>query len=101
MAGHQVDPKTNICVIEEDLFILLVQEDKVNYCQLAESKFLTTSRRQGKGYLHDIVPQLVAEAIAAFHQNNENHRLVGLPELTYKCMYAWYRDNRHRWLFFT
>ncbi|KAF8908545.1 hypothetical protein CPB84DRAFT_1843440 [Gymnopilus junonius] len=57
MAGQQVDVKTDICIIEDDLFILLVQEDK-----------------------------LIAEAIAAFHQNNGNHRLAGLPELTYKLM---------------
>ncbi|KAF8908177.1 hypothetical protein CPB84DRAFT_1725221 [Gymnopilus junonius] len=70
MAGQRVDAKTDICIIEDGLFILLVQED----------------RHQGQAYLHDIEPQLVAEAIAAFHQNNGNHRLAGLPELTYKLI---------------
>jgi hypothetical protein len=64
MAGHRVDAKTDICVIEDGLFILLVQEGKVNFCQLAESKFLMTSQRQGQGYLHkylhSVEPQLVA-----------------------------------------
>ncbi|KAF8888734.1 hypothetical protein CPB84DRAFT_1749462 [Gymnopilus junonius] len=70
MAGQWVDAKTDICIIEDGLFILLVQEDK----------------HQGQAYLHNIEPQLVAEAIAAFHQNNRNRRLAGLPELTYKLM---------------
>jgi hypothetical protein len=86
MAGHRVDTKTDVCVIEDGLFILLVQEDKVNFCQLVESNFLMSSQRQGQGYLHDIEPQLVAGAIAAFHQNNGNRRLAGLPKLTYKRM---------------
>lgn len=45
-----------------------------------------TSQYQGKGYLHDIELQLVAEAIAAFHQNHGNRRLAGLPKLSYKRM---------------
>jgi hypothetical protein len=60
MAGHQVDAKTDICVIEDGL----VQEGKVNFCQLAESKFLMTSQRQGQRYLHKylhgVEPQLFA-----------------------------------------
>lgn len=43
MAGRGVDVKTDVCVIENGLLILLVQEDKVNSCQLAESDFLMTS----------------------------------------------------------
>ena len=43
MAGQRVDVKTDVCVIENGLFILLVQEDKVNSCQLVESDFLMTS----------------------------------------------------------
>jgi hypothetical protein len=59
---------------------------KVSFCQLAESNFLMTSTRQG--YIEDIEPQLVAEAIAAFHQNNVNRRLSGLPKLARKLMPA-------------
>ena len=82
--GHRVDAKTDVCVIEDG--ILLVQKDKVIFCQLAESHFLITLQRQGQGYLHDIEPHFVAEAIATFHQNNGNRRLAGLSKLTYHCM---------------
>ncbi|PPQ87155.1 hypothetical protein CVT25_000145 [Psilocybe cyanescens] len=68
MAGHRVDAKADVCVMENNLFSLLVKED----------------RRQGQGYLQDIEPQLVAEAIAAFHHNNGSRTLAGLPKLTYK-----------------
>ncbi|KAF8804161.1 hypothetical protein BYT27DRAFT_7340435 [Phlegmacium glaucopus] len=68
MAGHRVDAKTDVCVIEDGRFILLVQEGK----------------RQG--YNQDFEPQLVAEAIAAFHQNNGIRRLAGLPKLAHKLM---------------
>jgi hypothetical protein len=42
-----------------------------------------TSQRQGD---MDNEPQLVAEAIAAFHQNNVNCGLAGLPKLAHKPM---------------
>jgi hypothetical protein len=84
MAGHRVDAKTDVCVIEDGRFILLVQEDKASFCQRAEPNFLMTSQRQG--YIEDIEPQLVAEAIAAFYQNNVNRRLAGLPKLARKLM---------------
>jgi len=54
-------------MMHDGLFILLVQEDKVNFCQLAELNLLMNPRLQGQGYLHDLEPQLVGEAIATFH----------------------------------
>jgi len=66
-------------VIEDGLSTLLVQQDKVISYQPAESNFLMNSQQHGEGYLHDIEPQLVAEAFATFHQNNENCRFAGLP----------------------
>ena len=45
--GFEEAVKIDICVIEDGLCTLLIQEDKVNFCHLVESNFLTTSQRQG------------------------------------------------------
>ncbi len=66
MAGQRVAANTDVCVIDRDAFILLVQEDKVKFYQLALSNFLMTSQRQYQGHFDEIEPQLIAEAIAAF-----------------------------------
>ena len=41
-----------------------------------------TSQRQHQSNFREIEPQLIAEAIAAFSQNNANRVSAGLPELT-------------------
>lgn len=81
MAGHRVDAKADICVIEHNL---LFKQDKGSF--LADPNFLMMSQRQGQGFLHDGESQLVTEAIAAFHHNNGNRRLTDLPKLTRKLM---------------
>jgi hypothetical protein len=44
MAGHRVDATTDVCMIEDGRFILLVQGRPGKFSQLAESSFLMTSR---------------------------------------------------------
>jgi len=61
MCGMTVAAKPDICVMSESDYLLLVQEDKRG-----------TNRT-------DPEPQLIAEAIAAFYQNNLRRRLAGLP----------------------
>ena len=46
MAGQRVAANTDVCVIDRDAVILLVQEDKVKFYQPALSNFLMTSQRQ-------------------------------------------------------
>ncbi|KAJ7758092.1 hypothetical protein DFH07DRAFT_884698 [Mycena maculata] len=64
ICGENRQANTDVCVIDDDDILLLVQEDK----------------RQGE--TGNPVPQLVAEAIAAFHSNNMNReQMLGLPRL--------------------
>ena len=86
MAGQRVAAKTDVCIIEGDVFILLVQEDKVKFCQPALSNFLMASQRQHQSNFREIEPQLIAEAIAAFSQNNANREQAGLRMLTSRRM---------------
>ncbi|KAF8965959.1 hypothetical protein BDZ97DRAFT_1729627 [Flammula alnicola] len=66
MCGTRVDAKPDICVLDDDGYLLLVQADKHH-----------TSA-------DDPEPQLIAEAIAAFYENNRHRRLVGLPVMQAK-----------------
>ncbi|TFK38810.1 hypothetical protein BDQ12DRAFT_712739 [Crucibulum laeve] len=67
MCGSRVDAKADVTVIERRgplfQYILLVQEDK----------------RYQSG--EDPEPQVIAEAIAAFHQNNRTRDSINLPPL--------------------
>jgi len=63
MCGMEVDAKPDVCVMSESEYLLLVQEDKRG-----------TNRT-------DPEPQLIAEAIAAFYQNNLRRRLAGHPPM--------------------
>jgi len=62
--GMTVAAKPDICVMSESDYLLLVQEGKRG-----------TNRT-------DPEPQLIAEAIAAFYQNNLRRKLAGLPMVT-------------------
>lgn len=63
MAGESVDANADVCVMNDLDYLLLVQEDKRS--QSAE----------------DPEPQLIAEAIAAFYQNNFRRTRAGLAPL--------------------
>ncbi|KAK0434545.1 uncharacterized protein EV420DRAFT_1653919 [Desarmillaria tabescens] len=63
MCGQTVNAQTDVCVTTSTDILLLVQGDK-------------------KGY--DPEPQLIAEAIAAFYQNNRGRALSGRPPLASK-----------------
>jgi len=63
MCGAVVDARPDVCVMSESEYLLLVQEDKRG-----------TNRT-------DPEPQLVAEAIAAFYQNNLRRKSAGLDML--------------------
>ncbi|KAF8874855.1 hypothetical protein BD779DRAFT_1565425 [Infundibulicybe gibba] len=66
MCGSRVDAKVDVTVIERDplfQYILLVQEDK---------RYQTGD---------DPEPRLIAEAIAAFHQNNRSREISRLPPI--------------------
>ncbi|KAG6843737.1 hypothetical protein H0H87_001079, partial [Tephrocybe sp. NHM501043] len=70
MAGQRVDAKSDLCVKDENDYLLLVQEDKRS------------------GSLDDPEPQLIAEAVAAFYQNNLRRRIERQPQLEYKYIPA-------------
>ncbi|KAF8909712.1 hypothetical protein CPB84DRAFT_1673391 [Gymnopilus junonius] len=70
MAGQRVDAKSDLCVMNENDYLLIVHEDK-----RSES-------------LDDPEPQLIAEAIAAFYQNNLRRRTGGRPRLSSKYIPA-------------
>ncbi|KAF8808453.1 hypothetical protein BYT27DRAFT_7137408 [Phlegmacium glaucopus] len=70
MAGQRVDAKTDVCVMDE-LELLFVQEVKVN-CGISD----------------DPEPQVIAEAIAAFYQNNLQRKQTGLQPLQSKYIPA-------------
>ncbi|KIM79919.1 hypothetical protein PILCRDRAFT_823099 [Piloderma croceum F 1598] len=67
MCGQRVDAKTDVCVMERSgtgaKYLLLVQEDKRHLSR------------------DDPEPQLIAEAIAAFYENNRARKAAGLPKL--------------------
>lgn len=69
ICGEQRHAKTDVCIVDEGSILLLVQEDK----------------RHADG--GDPIPQLVAEAIAAFHSNNLTRtQALGLPALASKVI---------------
>jgi hypothetical protein len=68
ICGEWKHAKTDVCIIDRDEILLLVQEDK---------------RHKEPG---DPRPQLVAEAIAAVQSNNEVRRRAGSAELDFKMM---------------
>lgn len=82
MAGESVDAKTDVCVMN-DFDLLLVQEDKVSVLEIMNDSStglsLITSQRNGS--FDDPEPQLIAEIIAAFYQNNFRRTRAGLPAL--------------------
>ncbi|OBZ65509.1 hypothetical protein A0H81_14462 [Grifola frondosa] len=63
MAGQGIDATTDLCLITFTDYLLLVQKDK---------QYVTSD---------DPEPQLIAEAIAAFYQNNLTRDRTGLPRL--------------------
>jgi len=73
MCGQRVDAQTDVCITERSpttgvRYLLLVQEDKRHISR------------------DDPEQQLVAEAIAAFSENNKALRAAGLPTLQSKTM---------------
>ncbi|KAI9229344.1 MAG: hypothetical protein DHS80DRAFT_14113 [Piptocephalis tieghemiana] len=72
MCGHRTHAKTDVCIIDTNDVLLLIQEDK--------SRFSTSNA----------IPQLVAEAIAAFQHNNfkrvYNDQLDPLNTFTFPCI---------------
>ncbi|KAK0221372.1 hypothetical protein IW262DRAFT_1373266 [Armillaria fumosa] len=66
MCGMRVDAKPGICVLDDDGYLLLVQEDNRHMS------------------VDDPEPQLIAEAIAAFYENNRHRRQIGLPTIQAK-----------------
>ncbi|KAF7372156.1 hypothetical protein MVEN_00074700 [Mycena venus] len=69
ICGENRHAKTDVCIIDDGGILLLVQEDK----------------RHADG--GNPVPQLVAEAIAAFHSNNvTREQTLGLPPLPSKVV---------------
>ncbi|KAI0289393.1 hypothetical protein BC826DRAFT_914681 [Russula brevipes] len=71
MCGQKVSAKADVCVMEHAgpvSYVLLVQEDKV--------------RKKNATCPTSIRNQLVAEAIAAFHQNNKAREHAGLAAVT-------------------
>ncbi|KAJ7870143.1 hypothetical protein B0H14DRAFT_2345757, partial [Mycena olivaceomarginata] len=69
ICGEHRHAKTDVCIIDDGGILLLVQEDK----------------RHADG--GNPVPQLVAEAIAAFQSNNLTRELTfGLPPLPFKVV---------------
>ena len=68
-SGQQKQAKTDVCIMDDSGILLLMQEDK---------------RHMGGS---DPEPQVVAEAIAVFHSNNETRvRALDLPPLTSKVI---------------
>ena len=69
ICGEQCHAKTDVCIVDSDDILLLVQEDKRH----KESK--------------DPEPQLIAEAIAAFQTNNYRRtRVLGQDPIGYKVI---------------
>ncbi|TBU56677.1 hypothetical protein BD310DRAFT_794174, partial [Dichomitus squalens] len=69
VCGEQMRAQTDVCIMDDLDILLVVQEDK---------------RHLGGS---DQEPQLIAEAIAAFHNNNDTHvRVLGLPVLQSRVM---------------
>ncbi|KAN0086219.1 hypothetical protein V8E55_007353 [Tylopilus felleus] len=68
MAGQRVDAKIDVCLMDELELVLLVQG-------------WTLSN-------DDPEPQIIAEAIAAFYQNNLRRKKTGLQSLQYKYIPA-------------
>lgn len=86
MCGQRVDAKTDVCVMERSgtgaKYLLLVQEDKVCRPYLSVSKIcLPVTRTKRHLSRDDPEPQLIAEAIAAFYENNRARKAAGLPKL--------------------
>jgi hypothetical protein len=86
MCGQRVDAKTDVCVMERSgtgaKYLLLVQEDKVRKLYLCVSKIrLPITRAKRHLSRDDPEPQLIAEAMAAFYENNRARRAAGLPKL--------------------
>ncbi|KAF8342276.1 uncharacterized protein EI90DRAFT_1325241 [Cantharellus anzutake] len=67
MCGQRVSAKTDVCVMERGAarYLLLVQEDK---------RHLSSVNPE---------PQLVAEAVAAFYQNNKGRERIGLATIAH------------------
>ncbi|OJA10227.1 hypothetical protein AZE42_11608 [Rhizopogon vesiculosus] len=68
MCGEMVGAKPNLVVMDREDYILLVQEDK---CYTGTSP-------------DEVEPQLIAEAIAAFYDNNRRRRHIGIPTMPSK-----------------
>ena len=68
ICGEWSHAKTDVCVMDRDGYLLLVQEDK---------RHLETM---------DPAPQLIAEAIAAVQSNNRTRDLLGVDPLDVKVM---------------
>jgi hypothetical protein len=69
ICGEERHAKTDVCIVDSDDILLLIQEDKRH----KESK--------------DPEPQLIAEAIAAFQTNNTRRtRILGQDSIIHKVM---------------
>ncbi|KAK0457786.1 uncharacterized protein EV420DRAFT_478174 [Desarmillaria tabescens] len=71
MCGEYCHAKTNVCLVDrsQNDILLFVQEDKRIDGQLPQAE-----------------AQLVAEAVAAFSQNNQTRRDIGMPPLDEKII---------------
>jgi hypothetical protein len=90
MCGEQVDAITDVCITERSptthvRYSLLVQENRVRKPYLYVSKICWHETRS-KHHLSkvDPEPQLIADAIGAFYENNKARCAAGLPPLQSK-----------------
>ncbi|KAH8831918.1 hypothetical protein DL96DRAFT_1667921 [Flagelloscypha sp. PMI_526] len=81
MCGNRVYAKPDLCVMRDYELVLMVQEEKVSYIEMYTSFLLLRAFN-----LKDIhpVPQLVADAIAAFVSNNQGQHKQESTPLFYK-----------------
>lgn len=75
--------KPDLSVLDEEDYILLVQEDTV-WLKAGLLNLLLTRRLKQLNTSDDAKPQLIAQAIASFHSTNRRRHLMGIPELERK-----------------
>jgi hypothetical protein len=67
-------------------YLLLVQEDKVSVLKINDTAMPSLMNSQRNGSSDNPEPQLIAEIIASFYQNNFRRIRAGLPPLPRKLM---------------
>jgi hypothetical protein len=85
MCGQRVHAEPDICVMDQDDYLLLVQEEMVRRSRVRTESMLKPwhfAKRQMSA--DDPEPQLIAEAIAAFYENNRRRMQVGRPTIPAK-----------------